>query len=103
MDIRAPSDLLPAIRDLVPGRSLPPGAALAAFQSGSATGEPVSVYGMRKATDGPWSYVVADGEGRVIAEGALPLCEGCHAEAPADHVFVSRRAGNDRPEGDVAP
>jgi hypothetical protein len=41
---------------------------------------------MQKRADG-WSYLDLDARGRVLAEGRLARCEGCHALAPADHAF----------------
>jgi hypothetical protein len=43
-------------------------------------------YGMRKA-GGRWSFYELDPSGGVTASGALALCAGCHAQAPADSVF----------------
>ena len=48
-------------------------------------------YAMRKA-NGAWSYFELDAQGGVLASGALSLCAGCHAQAPADHVFGLPRA-----------
>ena len=48
-------------------------------------------YAMRKA-NGAWSYFELDAKGGVLASGALSLCAGCHAQAPADHVFGLPRA-----------
>jgi hypothetical protein len=42
--------------------------------------------GMQK-THGIWSFLELDAKGGVVESGALPLCVGCHAEAPADSVF----------------
>ncbi len=36
---------------------------------------------------GGWRYEVIDASGTVLAEGALPLCARCHAEAARDWVF----------------
>ena len=43
-------------------------------------------YSMRKA-NGAWAYFELDSKGGVLASGALSFCAGCHAQAPADHVF----------------
>jgi hypothetical protein len=43
-------------------------------------------YVMRK-NAGVWSYFELDPQGLVLASGALALCAGCHAQAPADSVF----------------
>jgi hypothetical protein len=43
-------------------------------------------YAMRKEA-GQWSYLQLDARGSVLASGALSLCAGCHAQAPADRVF----------------
>jgi hypothetical protein len=36
---------------------------------------------------GGWRYEVIDASGTVLAEGALPLCARCHAEAAREWVF----------------
>jgi len=36
---------------------------------------------------GHWSFVQLDAKGAVLESGALALCAGCHAQAPADDVF----------------
>lgn len=43
-------------------------------------------YAMRK-TGGAWSYFELGAKGGLLASGALKLCAGCHAQAPADQVF----------------
>jgi hypothetical protein len=43
-------------------------------------------YGMRKAA-GNWTFFELNAQGGVLASGALTLCAGCHARAPADGVF----------------
>jgi hypothetical protein len=48
-------------------------------------------YVMSKAS-GAWSFIELDSKGGVLASGALALCAGCHAQAPADHVFGPPRA-----------
>ncbi len=51
-------------------------------------------YGMCKAS-GSWSFYELDPNGGVTARGALPLCTGCHARAPADGVFGLPREPTD--------
>jgi len=48
-------------------------------------------YVMRK-NAGVWSYFELDGQGALLASGALSLCAGCHAQAPSDRVFGLPRA-----------
>jgi hypothetical protein len=43
-------------------------------------------YVMRK-TAGVWSYLELDPQGTLLADGILPLCVGCHGQAPSDSVF----------------
>jgi hypothetical protein len=43
-------------------------------------------FAMRKA-GGQWSYFELDPQGGLLQSGDLSLCAGCHAQAPADHVF----------------
>ncbi len=71
---------------LVTDTVLPDGSVLAEL-SHSASG---NGYVMRKSA-GVWSYFELDAQGAVLASGALALCAGCHAQAPADHVFGSPR------------
>lgn len=48
-------------------------------------------YAMHKA-GGRWSFIQLDARGAVLASGALAVCAGCHAQAPADQVFGLPRA-----------
>jgi hypothetical protein len=48
-------------------------------------------YAMLK-TNGVWSFFELDSKGGMLANGAPTLCAGCHAQAPADHVFGPPRA-----------
>lgn len=50
------------------------------------TGAPGPTFALERRAGG-WSYWELDSKGRVRAEGALPLCAGCHAGAPAAPVF----------------
>jgi hypothetical protein len=43
---------------------------------------------MSKRADGRWDFLVVDRRGDVISEGPLPRCVRCHADAPADSLFV---------------
>jgi hypothetical protein len=43
---------------------------------------------MSKRSDGAWDYLVTDPSAGVVSEGTLPLCARCHADAPADFIFV---------------
>jgi hypothetical protein len=47
-------------------------------------------YGMRKVS-GAWSFFELDARGGVLANGALALCSGCHAQAVADSAFGAPR------------
>ena len=69
-------------RTLVTDTVFPEGAVLAEL-SHSGTGHG---YAMRK-VKGNWTYFELDARGAVLASGSQPLCAGCHAQAPADHVF----------------
>jgi hypothetical protein len=48
-------------------------------------------YAMHK-RGGQWSFIQLDARGAVLASGALAVCAGCHAQAPADQVFGLPRA-----------
>ncbi|HEX3775028.1 MAG TPA: hypothetical protein VHV51_11230 [Polyangiaceae bacterium] len=92
VDLRASSESRDTYRALVSDSAFPDGAELVELShSGSGPG-----YVMRK-SGGNWSYLALDARGAVIASGALSLCAGCHAEAPADCVF-----GLPRPDSAVA-
>jgi len=89
IDIRVSPAALASLRDLVLGRSVPAGTSVVAFHSRSgAQPGAVSTYAMRKSADGTWDFLIADSDDRVVASGASPLCARCHAEAPADSLFV---------------
>jgi len=67
---------------LVPDSVFPDGSVLAELPRGpDGRG-----YGMRK-VDGAWRFFELNGDGGLISSGALSLCAGCHAQAPADGVF----------------
>jgi hypothetical protein len=69
-------------RALVPDSLFPDGSVLAELPHGSDG----RGYGMRK-VDGAWRFFELNGGGGLISSGALGLCVGCHAQAPADGVF----------------
>jgi hypothetical protein len=71
---------------LVADTVFPDGSLLVELSRGTGHG-----YAMRKA-NGAWSYFELDAKGGVLASGALTLCAGCHAQAPADHAFGPPRA-----------
>lgn len=72
---------------LVTDTVFPEGSLLVELPSGPGHG-----YAMRKAS-GVWSYFELDAKGGLLASGTpLALCDGCHAQAPADHVFGPPRA-----------
>ena len=84
VDVRANDAARAAYGALVTDSVFPDGSVLAELpraSAGSALG-----YAMRKEA-GQWSYFQLDSRGGVLASGALPLCTGCHAQAPADRVF----------------
>jgi hypothetical protein len=89
VDVRANDIARSAYETLVTDTVFPDGAELAELphsQLGTGDG-----FAMHK-NAGTWRYFQLDGSGRVLASGALALCEGCHAQAPADHVFGLPRA-----------
>ena len=72
----------PAYTALVTDTVFPDGSVLAELAHGTSG----QGYVMRKSA-GTWSYFELDSRGALLASGALPLCSGCHAQAPADCVF----------------
>lgn len=88
IDVRISPESLDAVRTLVLGRTVPVGTAAVGFHSHARSGAGESVFAMTKRAEGKWDFLVADPRGGVVSEGALPLCVRCHADAPADFVFV---------------
>ena len=70
---------------LVTDSVLPDGALLAELAHDLR--QPTSRAWLMTKQKGEWSYLELDGQGHVLDEGRLARCEGCHALAPADHVF----------------
>jgi hypothetical protein len=67
------------------------------FEHGTSRAGPL--YMMEKVgTD--WRYTAVGPRGELVKEGLLPACEGCHAEAPDDHVF---RVGDESPSNLPGP
>lgn len=75
-----------AYLDLTRGTDLPVGSVVAMFHETVEKHAPGPVYVMEKQPGG-WRYLVLSSDGRIRESGVLPLCERCHAEARADHLF----------------
>jgi hypothetical protein len=88
IDIRISPESLDAVRTLVLGRTVPIGTGAVAFHFRGGSTAVESIFAMNKRAEAGWDYLVADSNGNVISEGSLPLCTRCHADAPADSVFV---------------
>jgi hypothetical protein len=71
---------------LVTDTRFPDGTFLVEFLKDARTSASGPILAMERRA-GAWSYWQLDPKGRVQAEGALPLCAGCHAGAPAAPVF----------------
>jgi len=82
VDVRANDTARAHYISLVADTVFPDGAMLAELSRNAAD----NGYVMRKDA-GVWSYFELDAGGTVLASGALPLCVGCHAQAPSDHIF----------------
>ncbi|MEP7049971.1 MAG: hypothetical protein ABJB12_06440 [Pseudomonadota bacterium] len=89
VDVRANEVARQSYAALVTDSVFPEGSVLLE-QAHSASGGGLG-YAMRKSS-GRWSFIQLDARGGVLASGALALCAGCHAQAPADHVFGLPRA-----------
>jgi hypothetical protein len=69
------------------------GATLLASLESSDGGPVIAHYLMRKERPGyfpeggDWRYAVVSPAGEVLADGKLPLCARCHAEATREHLF----------------
>ena len=75
-----------AYRQLRPGSSLPRGTVVAMLHYRDGT--PGPIYAMKKTGAERWQFSVLDPDGAVAGSGSdLALCERCHAEAVADHLF----------------
>ena len=82
MDVRVSPESRATYSALVADSVFPEGSVLTELShAGDGRG-----YGMRKAA-GNWSFFELDANGGVTASGALALCAGCHAQAPADGAF----------------
>jgi len=88
MDVRVTPSSLGAVRDLVLGGVVPRGTAVVALHTRPGSALSGSSYTMQKRPDGAWDFFVADADDRIVAGGNLPLCAHCHADAPADSLFV---------------
>lgn len=80
--MRVSPECRPLYEALVSDSLFPDGSVLAELSHGAAG----PGYGMRK-IGGSWRFFELNAEGGVISSGALSLCAGCHAQAPADGVF----------------
>lgn len=89
--VRVSPEAMEAYRRLVTGFSVPTGAWVVKFHRDAKSEEPGPVYAMHKAQSG-WEFLVVDPGGAIRERGALPLCQRCHAEAVADHLFGVARA-----------
>lgn len=87
VDVRVNELAHPRYSSLVTDSVFPDGSVLAEL-SHNASG---NGYVMRKSA-GSWSYLELDPRGAVLASGVLPLCVGCHEQAPSDHAFGVPRA-----------
>lgn len=84
VDVRVNDAARPAYLSLVTDSAFPDGAVLVEV---SRVLTPNSrSFAMRK-VGGQWSYFQLDAGGGLLESGNLSLCAGCHAQAPADHVF----------------
>ena len=87
VDVRANEAARAPYAALVSDSVFPDGSVLAELPHNASS----NGYLMRKSA-GVWSYSELDSRGTLLASGALPLCAGCHAQAPADHVYGLPRA-----------
>lgn len=77
---------------------MPEGAMLAEVHSREGGRVRGPIFGMIKREPGyfpegnDWEYLALDEAGRPQTRGKLPLCARCHAEAPADGVFLPKEA-----------
>ena len=76
------------------GGAMPKGAVLVELHTDKRGGVPLDGFVMEKReagffpAGGDWDYAVIDHDGLVQQRGKLEFCARCHADAPADFVFV---------------
>ena len=85
-EVRASPESRAAYDALVVDQPMPEGATLAMLHRDARTSIAGPIFVMQKQS-GTWTYFVLSAEGEVTAQGALDLCERCHALAPTDHLF----------------
>ena len=86
-DIVVSDDALVAYRAIGPGRSLPIGAIVAKVHHVAGAEDAGPILAMEKHETG-WAYLDLDAEGRVLREGRLDPCLGCHVQVAAqDELF----------------
>jgi hypothetical protein len=83
-----------AYSNLVAGSNLPVGTVIAEIHRDPRTEKNGPLFAMRKLDANRWEYFVVDGEGRLRERGNLPLCQRCHVEGVADHLFGLPRNAN---------
>jgi len=82
-----------AARRSADGQRFPVGALLVQQHAGGRGDEAGPLFVMRKRergyfeAGGDWDYAVVQPQGALEAQGQLPLCARCHAEAPSAWVF----------------
>ena len=84
--VRVSPAALKAYRELTLGAKLEAGTTLVMLHRSRATGKPGPVHVMQRREDG-WEFLLLGPDGAIEQQGELPLCAGCHADAPADSVF----------------
>lgn len=84
--VRVSPDARAAYAALTRGSTLPADSVVAMFHEDAQGHGSGPVYVMHK-RDAGWRYLVLTPDGHIQAQGVLPLCERCHAEATADHLF----------------
>lgn len=85
-EVRVSPESRDAYMALVADLPMPDGAALAMLHRDARTSIAGPIFVMQKQAGG-WTYLVLDPKGEITAQGALTLCERCHALAPTDHLF----------------
>ena len=86
-DIVVSDGALAAYRAIGPGRSLPVGTIVAKVHRVAGAEDAGPILAMEKLTGG-WSYVDMDEQGRVLRQGRLAPCIGCHEQVSSqDELF----------------
>ena len=85
-EIRVSPEAADDYRRLTPDTELSPGSFFVEWLRDASTARLGAIFALER-TPETWRYWVLDARGVLVESGALALCAGCHAGAPAAPVF----------------